>query len=566
MRSRPRFKAFQFVVILLSFVAIARLFYLQVILHNHYSAKASSQYISSNVVYAKRGEILSSDGYPLVSNKLVYTLYGEPQKIKDKKELINKILTALNIVGQERLGEFERMERVLNYNLYWVVLKRRLSSEEKERIERLNLNGIGFEEELIRFYPEGTLASHVLGYVAKQEDGSERGYFGVEGAFDGDLRGRPGKLRVQKDGFGKPILVGSFTEVKALDGKNIKLTIDRTVQYIIEKKLKEGVERYQAGDGVIIVMNPMDGSILGMAVYPNYDPSNMDFSEPVVYEPSGRKLREHKNLAISYLYEPGSVIKPLTVSAAIDMGLLSPQSEYFDGGSAVYSGHTIRNWDGKALGKMNLISLLQKSNNIGAAWVGHKVGAENLTSYFRKYGLGSLTGVDLEGEQTGIIKPPSDITDIDLATMSFGQGISATPLQVLNAFNAIVNGGVLYKPKILLDSKPKELGRVIKKETSDIMIDMLIKAVDGGEARYFNIKNYIVAGKTGTAQIPIPGGYDERKTNVTFVGFLPTSKKFSMLVKLREPQTSIYAAETAVPLWMETAGELVKYFSIPPDR
>jgi cell division protein FtsI (penicillin-binding protein 3)/stage V sporulation protein D (sporulation-specific penicillin-binding protein) len=338
------------------------------------------------------------------------------------------------------------------------------------------------------------------------------------------------------------------------------------VQYIIEKELKEGVEKYDAGDGVIIVMDPMDGSILGMAVYPDYDPQNMNFTEPTVSDESGRKEREHKNLAISYLYEPGSVLKPLTVSSAIDLGLATPETSYFDPGHAVYSDYTIYNWDKKALGPMNLTTLLQKSNNIGAAWVGHLVGAEALSNYFRKYGLGALSGVALEGEEASFVRDYKDTTDIDLATMSFGQGILATPLQVLNAFNAIANGGVLYRPRIVADMEAKELGRVIKKETSDTMIDMLIKAVDGGESKYFNIKNYIVAGKTGTAQIAVAGGYDPNKTNATFVGFLPTTKRFSMIIKLREPQTSIYAAETAVPLWMETAGELAKYYSISPDK
>ena len=429
----------------------------------------------------------------------------------------------------------------------------------------------------MRFYPEGSLAAHILGYVADQGDGTKQGYYGIEGAFNGDLSGRPGKILEEKDALGLSVLTGGFTKVDPVDGKSIELTIDRTVQYIIEKKLKEGVEKYDAGDGVIIVMEPATGKILGMATYPAYEPQNMNFDEAIVGEKSGRKAREHRNLAISYLYEPGSVIKPLTVSSAIDLGKAVPETSYNDPGSAVYSGYTIRNWDGKALGPMTLITLLQKSNNIGAAWVGHLVGREALSSYFRKYGIGGLSGVALEGEEASPLRSDEEITDIDLATMSFGQGILATPLQVLNAFNVIANGGVLYQPQIvqkLIDTKsetviePKELGRVIKQETSDTMIDMLIKAVDGGESKYFNIKNYIVAGKTGTAQIALAGGggYDPNKTNATFVGFLPTSNKFSMIVKLREPQTNIYAAETAVPLWMETAGELARYYSIPPDK
>lgn len=571
--ARDRLSWAKITIVIISFVAVARLFSVQILSHREYSARAYNQYSDYTALPAKRGEILASDGYPLASNQVSYLLYAEPKKLVAKKEAIKSIVSVLP--KEVREGESERLAKLLSYKLNWVALKHNLSPAQKEAIQNLNLEGLGFEEESVRFYPEGNLAAHVLGFVADRGDGTKKGYFGVEGAFDGDLSGRPGKIVEEKDALGFSVLTGGFTRIEPVDGKSIQLTIDRAVQYIIEKKLKEGVEKYNAGDGVIIVMEPATGKILGMAVYPSYDPRNMDFKETIVDEKSGRKSKEHINLAISYLYEPGSVIKPLTVSSAIDLGKANPETTYNDTGSAVYSGHVIKNWDGKALGSMNLIGLLQKSNNIGAAWVGHLVGREALSSYFRKYGIGGLSGVALEGEEAGPLRPVAEITDIDLATMSFGQGILATPLQVLNAFNAIVNGGVLYQPQIvqkIIDARseiviePKELGRVIKKETSDTMVNMLIKAVDGGESKFFNIKNYIVAGKTGTAEIASVGGYVPRKTNATFVGFLPSSKKFSMIVKLREPQTSIYAAETAVPLWMETAGELAKYYSIPPDK
>lgn len=568
-----RFAIFRIGVLVLSLIAVIRLFDIQILSHDGYSARAYDQYSNYTTIPAKRGEILTSDGYPLASNQVSYLLYAEPKKIKDRQWVAENIVTVLpQDIAQK---EVTRIKELLGYNLYWIALEHNLTPAQKQKLDDSKLEGIGFEEESVRFYPEGRLAAHVLGYVAEKDRGEKGGYFGIEGAFNGDLSGRPGKVTEERDALGFSILTGGFNKVPPVDGKNIELTIDRTVQYIIEKKLKEGVEKYDAADGVIIVSNPMDGSVLGMAVFPNYDPQNMDFREPVVSEKSGRKAREHKNLAVSALYEPGSVIKPLTVSAAIDTGKATPETGYIDYGSADYSGYTIHNWDGKALGQMNLTTLLQKSNNIGAAWVGHLVGAEVLSSYFRKYGIGGLSGVSLEGEEASSLRDAKDMTDIDLATASFGQGILATPLQVLYAFNVIANGGVLYRPKIVskivggdgeIVTETKEVGRVIKKETSDTMTDMLIKAVDGGESKYFNIKNYLVAGKTGTAQIAVPGGYDPNKTNATFVGFLPTSKRFSMIVKLREPQTSIYAAETAVPIWMDVAGELAKYYSIPQDK
>lgn len=568
-----RFVVCRILIAFLSFIAVIKLFSVQVLSHQSYSARAFNQYANYIKIPAKRGEILASDGYPLASNQVSYLLFAEPKKLKDTKKLIESIISLLP--PEIAQGESKRLEKLLNLNLYWVALEHNLSPVQKDMIEKQKIEGVGFEEEPVRFYPEGSLAAHVLGYVAEKDGGEKRGYYGIEGSFDGDLSGRAGKVTEEKDALGFSTLTGGFNKIEPSDGKDVQLTIDRTVQYIIEKKLKEGVEKYDAGDGVIIVMNPMDGSILGMATFPSYDPQNMIFEEPVISEKSERKIREHSNLAVSYLYEPGSVLKPLTITAALDTGKAVPETSYNDPGYATYSGYTIKNWDGKALGQMNLITLLQKSNNIGAAWVGHLVGAETLSNYFRKFGIGGLSGVSLEGEQTSPLRNNADVTDIDLATMSFGQGILATPLQVLNAFNAIANGGVLYKPRIvskIIDSEgemeieSKEIGRVMKKETSDTMRDMLVKAVDGGESKYFNIKDYLVAGKTGTAQIAVRGGYDPDKTNATFVGFLSTSNKFSMIVKLREPQTSIYAAETAVPLWMEIAGELAKYYSIPPDK
>jgi len=569
-----RFLIFRVGIVLLSLVAVAKLFSIQILGHANYSARAYDQYTNYITINAKRGEILASDGYPLASDQVSYLLYAEPKNVSDKQKLIASVLSLFppEVVQKEQ----GRLKELLDFNLQWVALEHNLTSVQKVQLEKMQLTGVGFVEEPVRFYPEGTMLAHVLGYVAEQPNGKKGGYYGIEAAFNGDLEGRPGKVTEERDALGFSTLTGGYNKVKPVDGKSVELTIDRAVQHIIEKKLKEGVEKYDAADGVIIVSNPLDGSILGMAVYPLYDPGNRNVKDEVVSEKSGRKLTGEVNLAISSLYEPGSVIKPLTLSAAIDLGKATPETSYFDAGPVNYSGYTINNWDGKHLGAMNLITLLQKSNNIGAAWVGHLVGVTPLSSYFRKYGIGGLSGVDLEGEETGTLRDPNEATDIDLATMSFGQGILASPLQVLFAFNTIANGGMLYKPQIvtkLISSdgtvtkvESKEVGRVIKKETAETMIKMLIQAVDGGESRYFNIKNYKVAGKTGTAQIAVAGGYDPTKTNATFVGFLPTSNKFSMIIKLREPQTSPYAAETAVPLWMETAGELAKYYSLPPDK
>ncbi len=565
----------------ISALIVFKLFKIQVLDHKEYKAQAQEQYWEIQKLPAKRGDILSSDGYPLATTQSSYLLYIEPKKITDNYKVahdLSQVLSKFNKLELEDPFSFyqNKLLSALEKDLYWVKVEDQLSPEQKDEILALNLEGIGFEEAPLRYYPENKLASHVLGFVAKNEDGSTQGYFGIEGSFNGTLQGKEGRIIEEKDALGEPILVGGYTRVDPIDGSTVELTINRAVEHIVEKKLQEGVEKYGAVSGSVIVMNPLNGDIIAMTNYPTYDPANFnDYEKGIDINEVGRKSIERRNLSISQTYEPGSVLKALTVSAAVDLELVTPNTTFVDAGPVRYSDYTIDNWDGKHHGVQTVIQLLQKSNNIGAAWTGHLVGSKNISKYFQDFGLGTPTGIELEGEDTGIIRPHDTWTDIDLATISFGQGISATPLQVLNAFNVIANSGELLQPRIvasLTESEkvieiPKKVKkRVLKKETTETMIDMLTSAVDGGESKYFNLKNYMIAGKTGTAQIPVNGKYDPKKTNATFVGFLANSKKFSMIVKLEEPSSSVYAAETAVPLWMDITKELVKYYGIAPDK
>jgi cell division protein FtsI/penicillin-binding protein 2 len=531
--------------------------------HSDFVAQAEQQHWIVQEIPAKRGRILSIDGSVLASNQDYFLLYGEPRNIDDKASVARILSTAL--ASEERgtsVELFSKYYDLLSKDLWWIALEPRLDPLTKKQIEELGLKNIGFEVSPIRYYPEGTLASHILGFVAQNEFGEKIGYFGIEGSLDGELRGKPGKILQEKDAFGNPILAGGFNQITSISGRDVVLTIDRSVQYMVEKSLKEGVEKYDATSGTVIVMDPMSGSIVALANYPSFDPANI-LSES-----------EAKNLAISDTYEPGSVMKPFTISAGIDTGKIDTSSTFDDSGPVTYSGYTIDNWDGKHHGIQDIAQLLQKSNNIGAAWVGHQIGAEKVHNYLSEFGFGTKTGIDLEGEDTGVIRDFSSWTDIDLANISFGQGISATPLQVLNAFNVFANGGILYRPKIISEIKTdknvisidkKSIRRVLPKKTSEIMHDLLISAVEKGESKFFNIQGYKVAGKTGTAQIPKDGKYDPSSTNATFLGYLAESKKYSMLVRLEKPQSSYYASETAVPLWMDLTRQLILYYAIPPD-
>jgi stage V sporulation protein D (sporulation-specific penicillin-binding protein) len=555
-------------------ILIMRLFSIQVLGHKQYRAQAQEQYWNLQEIPAKRGDILSSDKYPLATTQVAYLMYAEP------KVIANPFQTAYDLaqlLAKYNKYEFvdphtyyqKRLHELLVMDLFWVKLHDGLTPEEKEEIEALQIKGIGFEPYPMRYYPEKTLSSHVLGFVAQNETGDPQGYFGIEGRLNGDLKGKPGRVVQEQDAVGAPILVGGFKKVDSIDGRDVVLTINRAVQYLVEQRLEEGVKQYGAKSGNVIVMDPFTGDIIAMANYPTYDPANFnDFGDE-------SKVVERQNFSISQTYEPGSVLKALTVAAAVDIKKVTRNSTFVDEGPVRYSDYYIDNWDKKHHGVQTVVELLQKSNNIGAAWVGTLVGRENLADYLNKFGFGRTLGIDLEGEDTGVIRNPKGWTDIDLATISFGQGVSATPLQVLNSFNALANGGNLMKPRIVskligdgkeIEIPTKTLNKVVSAETSDEMVYMLTKAAEGGEASYFNLKNYHVAGKTGTAQIPVDGKYDPSKTNATFVGFLTESKKYSMIVRLEEPSSSPYASETAVPLWMQITDDLVKYYGIPPDK
>ena len=545
----------------LTLIFVVRLYTLQVRGYEEYKALAKKQHQSSIFLSAKRGDIYTSDNFPLALTEMRYLLYAEPKKIPDPAKYAKSIAIILekDSIKSEEL-ELALKEKLLS-DLFWISLKKNLTLEQIKEIERLKFNGIGFEEEFVRYYPEKGLASQVLGFVGSDKEGNPKGYFGIEGFYEGDLKGISGTIFQEKDAFGYPIAVGDYKKISSKDGHSITLTLDRTVQFIIEEKLKEAVVKYGAKSGTAIVVAPQMGRIIAMANF------------------SSEEDAEHnaRNMAIADTYEPGSVVKALTMSSAIDMGKVTPSTTYVDDGPKSFSGHIVDTWDGKHYGIETIESILQHSNNLGAAWVGKIVGAKHLREYFINFGFGNKLGIDLEGGDTGIIREVSDWRDIDLATASFGQGISATPLQVVMAFSAIANDGILMKPfvaekimdekgKTIAEFEPKALRRVISKKSSETMVDMLTAAVSGGEAKFFVSKKYLVAGKTGTAQIPLEGEYDPSKTNATFVGFLPKSRKFVMLIKLAEPTASIYASETAVPIWMDMAESLAAYYRIPPDK
>jgi len=552
---------YKFRVLLLFFffgflAVVIKLFYLQVL-----NPKLSLEdlYHQDKKIYPQRGKIFDSNGQPLAINIQNYLLYFEPKKITEEDKLIRKLDEVLNI------GE-ATLESKLDRKKDWLIVQNNIDKKTKEDIEKLKLNGVGFQEGFKRYYPEASLAAHLLGFVGKDYWGESLGYFGIEGYYNKDLVGLPGVLKSERDLFGKPIFIGTQEKIDPEDGNDLYLTIDNSVQAIAKKKLLQGLDSYQAKEGCVLIADPYTMKILSAVCLPDFDLDQYyEFGEDFF-----------KNPIISDVYEPGSIFKPLIVAAALEEKAIKPNDFYNEEGPVKVGEYSIKTWNDKYEGKISISRILEKSSNVGMVYIGKKLGNKKLYSYLDKYGFGKLTNIDLQGEVSGFLKPYSQWYPIDFSTVTFGQGIAMTPIQILRAFAVVINGGNLVKPmmveKVVFDSKektvqPKTEKKVLSSKTSEIIKKMLISTVENGEIKWAKPKGYSVGGKTGTAQIPIGGRYDTSKTNASFIGFAPADKpKFIALVILKEPKSSPWGSETAAPLFFEIAKELLIYYNIAPDQ
>lgn len=544
--------------VVLYFLIIGKLFYWQVARAQDLRELGSRQSSDKLPIQAIRGEILSKDGFPLATNKITYLLYANP-KVVENKDTYARLLSP--ILEMEEASISARLEK----DLFWVNVASKLPDTKKREIEKLKLEGLGFQEQSDRYYPEASMAAHLVGFLGKDQNGGNHGFFGLEGYYNAQMQGRDGSLYVIKDALGHPV-VNDIREEKKIDGRSISLTLDRTIQYILDKRLKEGVLKYEAAGGSLIALDTKTGKILGMSSVPNFNPQ-------IYYEFPQTSL---KNPAISDLYEPGSTFKPLVMAAAIDMGKVKPDTKCdICAGPVPIGEYNIKTWNSKYYPNSTMTEVIQHSDNTGMVFTGRKLGQENLLSYIRRFGIGEVTGVDLQGEVTGELR--QDWSEIDLATATFGQGISITPLQLVTAINAIANGGKLMRPYIVekitqqdgkvIPIKPHESRKVIKESTASVMKWIMVNAVEKGEAQWVKIPGYSIAGKTGTAQIPVAGHYNPNETITSFVGFFPAEDpQVTMLAVVHKPQTSIYGAETAAPIFFAAARDIINYYGIPPTK
>ena len=534
---------------------IIRLFFLQVI----YSPENKSPYLKTNKLYSVRGRIYDKNNHPLVLNQNGYTLYLEPKKITDKDKLINLLSDSLEISEAS-------ISAKIDMSKYWVAITGGLTQEQKDKIDKLNLKGVGFDYQTKRFYPEASLSAHLLGFLGKNDQNEDVGYLGLEGFYNRDLRGLPGFVETERDIIGRPILIGVQQRVEPENGRDLILTIDKTVQEISKKKLLTGLDLYKAKKGCVITADPKTMAILSLVCLPDYDLEKYYlFSEDY-----------YKNSAISDLFEPGSVFKPLIMAAAIEEKKIKPNDIYNETGQVSVGEYNIKTWNDKYEGKISMTRILEKSSNVGMVYVGEKLGNKKIYDYLEKYGFGQNTDIDLQGEASGYLKPQANWYPIDYSTVTFGQGIAITPIQMIGAFASIINGGYLMRPYLVqkivsgnkvTEIKPKIEKKVISPLTSEIIKKMLVSTVENAEAKWDRPKRYVIGGKTGTAQVPIKGHYDPTKTIASFIGFAPASDpKFLTLVVLYEPQTSPWGSETAAPLFFEIAKQLIVYYNISPDR
>lgn len=547
-----RVNIFLVLVLLISSLILYRLFVLSYVRHSAYSRTATAQKDNISNILA-RGNIYFND--PTIGNlvlaatnkkfPLAYIVPAKADWISDDK-FVNRVAEILKIEKGQILKTVDSKQDSFK------VLARRLDIGQVDEIKKIGLKGLGVSYEVDRFYPSQELAADVIGFLGY--DGSGRsGQYGIESYYNQELFGRQGKKDSEKNTFDRPA--------------DIVLTIDQNIQTHIESKLESLLKKWNAQSGTIIVEEPNTGRILAMTDWPTFNPNNY----------SSYPTNLFLNRSVQEVFEPGSSYKPVTMSAGLDLAKITSQTTFTDLGFVKAAEYTIRNFSDKVFGLQTMAQVLEKSINTGAMFVENLVGDDNFLNYTINFGFGQRTGVDLPGEVNGDITNLYSGRKINYLTASFGQGIAVTPMQLINAYSAIANGGKLMRPyiveKIIKEggvqevTKPEILSIPISAKTSTKIKSMLVGVVDNGFDKV-RIKGYDIAGKTGTAQIPDGhGGYEEHEFIHDFLGFAPAyDPKFVVLIKMDRPKGIQFAADSLSPTFREIAQFLINYYKIPPTR
>jgi cell division protein FtsI/penicillin-binding protein 2 len=550
-------------------------------------------------VNPSRGLVFDQDGRLLASNVPMYYLEVEVRQLNSlsKKQIAAVLSQALVLPYEDIYAQLVRdwlaedqvrirLTRDVGEGMRWPITVDQVVAEMLNGFladpEAPDLSGLDLVPGPERAYPAGALVGHVIGFVNQKDEG----YFGIEGYYDDWLVGK--SIKVERGS----IPPEAHLKPDPPAGVNLVLTIDLDVQKMVDEILEKAIEDSGAESGQVIVMDPKTGEILAMAIQPQLDPESYESWLPEAERSSLRALLASTgetdedeeveeepviNPAVAGVYEPGSTFKVLTMAAALDAGVVTPEDEYVDTGEIEVGGHTIRNWDGGAWGPQTMLGCMQHSLNVCLAYVAsEKLGASLFYDYLRAFGVGQVTGIDLAGEVAGQLRTPRhpDWTEADIGTNAFGQGVSVTPIQLLTAVGAVANEGVMLQPHLVRAVAGSEgvywpkktvLGKPISVETAQMLTEMLAESLEK-ETNFANVEGYRLAGKTGTAEIPSEFGYDPKWTIASFVGWGPIDDpRFVVIVRLDKPESSPWGSVVAAPVFRDVVKRLVVMLGIPPD-
>lgn len=563
---KPSFQGIKFrlaiagLFFLLMFLVVAvRAFQLQILQGEKLKRLGERQYLKEWIVLPKRGTILDRAGEPLALSLEAQSVYARPRRIQEPETVARSLAQALGLNPVE-------VQQKLNSEKAFVWLKRQITPKEAEKIKALNLAGVGMSLEPNRYYPQGQLAGQVVGFVGRDSQGLE----GIELHYDTYIRGESGTSVIERDALGRRVLAQGVEEIQVPPGADIHLTLDTSIQYLAEKQLEATATKYHAKAGIAVVVEPFSGEVLALANYPFFNPNNS----------SRQSSQQWRNRAVTDSFEPGSTFKTILAAAALEEDVVGKEDLFYcEFGKYSFAGKTIH--DTHEYGWLPFYKIIQYSSNIGVTKVAEKLKKERYFKYIDRFGFGRLTGIDIPGEASGMVRSPDSWSAIDLATHAFGQGIAVTPIQLVMAYGAIANGGFLMRPfvvrrvvapdgEVLMANQPHVLRRVISEKSARLLTSILKGVVsDGGTGLMAGVEGFEVAGKTGTAQKAdlAHGGYSSRKRVASFIGFVPADDpRLVMLVIVDEPEGSVYGGVVAAPAFRNIARGALRHLAIVPDK
>ena len=505
--------------------------------------RALTQQVEELKVYAQRGTITDRNGVELAVSEDATTVFANPFLIDDPPGVADKLAPLLG------MPEDELAKVLADRDKGFVYLRRKLDSTRGEKVKRLGIEGIGTVVEPRRSYPQGPLASQVLGSVGTDNYGLS----GLEQAHEGTLHGRDGERKIVKDATGKPVSVVDVE--RAEPGDDLQLTIDAAIQERTEAVLSEVGQLYRPRGATALVMDPRNGEVLAMANWPRVDANKIDESPEYA----------RQNRAVGFAYEPGSTFKAFTVAGALEERLVTPRTPFTFGPTIQVADRTIKEAHEGGGGTLTVADILAQSSNVGTVTIGLKLGTEKFDAWVRRFGFSEPTGIDLPGEEAGIVPGVEDYSGSSIGNLPIGQGLAVTPIQMAYGYSAIANGGVAHRPRVLADteSRPRRVMSAVNAHRVARMLEGVLEA--GGTASEAAIEGYTLAGKTGTAQKAENGGYSKTDYVASFIGFAPSrSPRLLVSVMVDEPRGSIYGGEVAAPAFEKIASFALPYLKIPP--